>query len=164
MTEATKETNAVSRRDFMKLAWGGLGAVALGEMGLATFSYSLPRLDEGEFGTIFTCGPVDNFPPGSVTPFNQGRFTLVRLEDGGFLALYRSCTHLGCAVPWDQTVERFVCPCHASAFDKTGQVLNPPAPRPLDLFPVSIEEGVVLVDTSHPQQRDQFAPEQVVYP
>jgi cytochrome b6-f complex iron-sulfur subunit len=42
-------------------------------------------------------------------------------------------------------------------------VLNPPAPRPLDLFPVSIEDGVVLVDTSHPQQRDRFAPEQVVY-
>lgn len=154
---------AVSRRDFLKLAWGALGAVALAEIGVATFSFSLPRLDEGEFGSTFTCGPESDFPPGSVTLFTQGRFYLVRLQDGGFLALYRVCTHLGCAVPWDPVQGQFVCPCHASAFDQTGAVLNPPAPRPLDLFPVSIADGTVTVDTSRPQRRDRFLPEQVVY-
>ena len=41
----------------------------------------------------------------------------VCLEDGGFLALHRQCTHLGCTVPWVPARQAFVCPCHASAFD-----------------------------------------------
>ena len=153
----------VTRRDFLKMAWGALGAVALAEMGIAAFTYSLPRLDEGEFGAAISCGAVDDVPPGSVTLFPQGRFYLVRLTDGGFLALYRVCTHLGCAVPWDPVQGQFVCPCHASAFDQTGNVLNPPAPRPLDLFPVTITGGTITVDTAHPVRRDHFLPEQVVY-
>ncbi|MDT8306449.1 MAG: Rieske 2Fe-2S domain-containing protein [Anaerolineae bacterium] len=158
-----ENSTTVTRRDFLKMAWGTLGAVALAEMGIAAFTFSLPRLDEGEFGATFTCGAVDDFPPGSVTLFTQGRFYLVRLAGGGFLALYRVCTHLGCAVPWDPVEGQFVCPCHASAFDQTGAVLNPPAPRPLDLFPVTITDGTVTVDTARPVRRDHFLPEQAVY-
>ena len=88
----------------------------------------------------------------------------MRLEDGGFLALYRKCTHLGCTVPWVADRERFACPCHASVFDVRGDVLSPPAPRPLDLFPVRIENGIVKVDTRTPQRREAFDPSQVVRP
>ncbi len=152
-----------SRRDFLKLAWVGLGALALAEAGGMAVAFSLPRLAEGDFGGLMTAGTVDTFPPGSVTSFNSGRFYLSRLADGGFLALYRKCTHLGCAVPWDQPAEQFICPCHASAFDARGDVLNPPAPRAMDLFPVTIENGLVKVDTGTVIQRDRFDPAQVVY-
>jgi cytochrome b6-f complex iron-sulfur subunit len=152
-----------TRRDFLKLAWAGLGALALVEAGVMAVAFSLPRVAEGEFGSIVTAGPVDEFPPNSVTPFNQARFYLSRLEDGGFLALYRKCTHLGCSVPWEQPDNQFLCPCHASAFDAKGDVLNPPAPRALDLFPVIIEDGQVKVDTGTVIQRDKFDPAQVVY-
>lgn len=159
----TPEFASTRRRDFLKLAWGALFGLITAEAGIMAVAYSQPRLAEGEFGSVFTCGAVDEFPPGSVTPFNQGRFYLARLEDGGFLGLYRKCTHLGCAVPWDQTRHEFICPCHASAFDETGAVLNPPAPRPLDLFAVSIEGGQVRVDTGAAMQRDAFDPSQLVY-
>ncbi len=56
-----------------------------------------------------------------------------------------------------------MCPCHASAFDQTGQVLNPPAPRPLDRFAVSLVDGQVFVDTSRPLERERFDPSQLVY-
>lgn len=153
-----------TRRDLLKLAWAGVGALALVETFGMAVAFSLPRVAEGEFGTVVTTGPVNDFPPNSVTPFNQTRFYLSRLADGGFLALYRKCTHLGCSVPWDQPSRQFVCPCHASAFDPTGEVLNPPAPRPLDLFPVIIEDGLVKVDTGQVIRRDKFDPSQVVYP
>lgn len=153
----------VSRRDFLKWAWGAAGALALLEAGGVALSFFSPRAVEGEFGGVFTVGSVDDFPPGSVTPFNAGRFYLVRLQDGGFLALYRKCTHLGCAVPWDQAAGQFICPCHASAFTPDGEVLNPPAPRPLDRFPVTIEDGVISVDTGAPIQRDQSGPDDAVY-
>lgn len=155
----------VSRRGFLlKLAWGAAGLAVLGESGWLTYRFLSPRVVEGEFGGVFEVGPVEDFPPGSVTPVNAGRFYLVRLEDGGFLALYRKCTHLGCSVPWDPARGQFVCPCHASAFEANGEVLNPPAPRPLDRFPVTIENGIVMVDTGTIIQRDRTKPDDIVYP
>jgi len=45
-----------------------------------------------------------------------------------------------------------------------GDVENPPAPRALDLFPVTIEEDIVKVDTGTVLQRQSFETSQVVYP
>jgi cytochrome b6-f complex iron-sulfur subunit len=152
-----------TRRDFLKIAWTGLGALALAEAGGMAMAFSLPRLAEGEFGGIVTLGAVDDFPHNSVTPFPQARLYLSRLDDGGFLALYRKCTHLGCSVPWEAAQSEFLCPCHASAFDARGDVLNPPAPRALDLFQIIIEDGIIKVDTGTVIQRDKFDPSQAVY-
>lgn len=160
----TNETeNGLSRRRFLTLAWGAAGAVVLGESGLLAYKFFAPKSAQGEFGGVFNLGAADAYPPKSVTPFTDGRFYLVRLEDGGFLALYRKCTHLGCAVQWDQANGVFMCPCHASAFEQEGTVLNPPAPRPLDRFTVTIENGEVLVDTGSPIQRDHASPDEIVY-
>ncbi|MEW6580121.1 MAG: Rieske (2Fe-2S) protein [Chloroflexota bacterium] len=169
MAEAAHPTPApgtdatMTRRSFLKLAWGAAGAVALAEGGLITYQFLAPKTVEGQFGGVFTAGRVEDFPPGSVTPFNEGRFYLVRLADGGFLALYRKCTHLGCAVPWDPAQGKFVCPCHASTFEMDGELLNPPAPRPLDRFPVTIGGGEIKVDTGQTIQRDHTNPNDAVY-
>ena len=142
---------------------GALGAVALMEITGASLLYMQPRTLDGAFGGMVEAGAVDSFPLGSVTEFVNGRFYLIRAENGGFLAVYHRCTHLGCTVSWEANANRFFCPCHASAFDSNGSVQNPPAPRPLDTFAVSIEDGIVIVNTSRPQKRDEFAAEQLVY-
>lgn len=154
---------ARSRRNFLKLGAGALSALALLEIGGASLLFLSPRSLEGEFGGDVRAGATDSFPPGSVTEFPDGRFFLIRGEDGGFLAVYRRCTHLGCAVTWAAQDGRFVCPCHGSHFDGMGEVENPPAPRALDTFAVRIEEGEVVVDTARPVTRDHYAPEQLVY-
>jgi cytochrome b6-f complex iron-sulfur subunit len=154
----------MNRRDFIKLGWLALGGVVALEMGGITLAYMQPRIAAGEFGSLISAGRVDDFPLGSVTHISNGRFYLSRLPDGGFLALYQRCTHLGCNVPWDQAAEKFICPCHSSQFDAAGTVLNPPAPRPLDLFQISIENGEVKVDTSAPVSRQASDPIQAVYP
>lgn len=153
----------MSRRDFLSLAWGAAGALTLAVGGVLTFQFFAPKVVEGEFGGVFTVGKVDDFPPNSVTPIINGRFYVVRLADGGFLALYQRCTHLGCAVPWNPEQGKFVCPCHGSAFEQDGQVLNTPAPRPLDRFAVSLANGQVRVDTAKAIQRDVTAPTDAVY-
>lgn len=153
----------MTRRNFLKLGVQTLGALALLEMGFAGLSYMQPRSLEGEFGGVVSAGPADSFPPGSVTEFPAGRFFLVRGEDGGFLALYKKCTHLGCAVSWQAQENRFACPCHGSYFDAQGGVENPPAPRALDAFAIRIENGELLVDTAKALSRDRFSPDQVVY-
>lgn len=153
----------ISRRDFLGIIWKGLGGLTLLEFGGVFLAYLQPRLVDGEFGGILTVGAVDDFPPGSMTHITNGRFYLARLDDGGFMALYHRCTHLGCTVPWNQAANQFICPCHNSQFDTQGDVLNPPAPRPLDLFPVAIVDGQVLVDTGNSITREGFDPSQVVY-
>ena len=153
----------MSRRNFLKLGAAALGALAVMEITAAGLIFLQPRSLEGEFGGVVTAGPVDSFPPGSITEFPAGRFFLIRAEDGGFLAVYRRCTHLGCSVSWEPDQNQFVCPCHGSHFDDVGNVVNPPAPRALDTFNILIDAGVVKVDTSKPRTRDEFEAAQLVY-
>ena len=156
-----------SRRSFLNKLWIGLGLVALAEVVAIVFSFLRsnklkPR--QADSNAMVTAGAVNTFEVNSVTAFVRGRFYLARLEDGGFLALSRKCTHLGCTVPWVEKETRFACPCHGSAFDITGSVINSPAPRPLDIYPIFIENNVVKVDTSKPIKRDQFKVSQVIHP
>lgn len=141
-----------------------LAGLAALESGALTLAYLQPRLAEGQFGGIISAGPIENFPPNSVTHITNGRFYIARMEDGGLIAIYHRCTHLGCTVPWDANQNKFICPCHSSEFNIGGDVLNPPAPRPLDTFELEIIDGQVLVDTSKPIQRDYSELVQVVYP
>jgi len=110
-----------------------------------------------------TVGSVANIANGSVTPFRSGQFYLVRLDDGGLLALSLKCTHLACSVSWDGKKKEFTCPCHASQFDMSGNVINPPAPRALDYYPIMVEQGVVKVNTSKPVKRKAFEKGQATY-
>ena len=149
------------RRAFLGWLAAGLGLVAVAEFVWVGLSFLRPRRKpDTAAASLVVCGPVDDFAPGTVTAFPAGRFYLARLEDGGFLALCRECTHLGCTVPWSRDEGRFVCPCHASTFAITGEVLGPPATRPLDLLVVRIENGVVKVDTSLRSRRSAYRPDQ----
>lgn len=66
----------------------------------------------------------------------------------GSYALNAECTHLGCVVPWDPMLGKFVCPCHGSQYDREGSVLRGPAPGSLKLAKVDIEEesGKVMLE------------------
>ena len=156
-----------SRRSFLTKLWFALGFVALVEfiaVAVAFFRPGKPQARRENRDTVLTAGAVNSFALESVTAFVRGRFYLARLADGGFLALSRKCTHLGCTVPWIEQEKRFACPCHASAFDITGNVISPPAPRALDAYTVTIENEVVKVDISKPIKRGEFRAEQVTYP
>ncbi len=144
-----------TRRGFLGRLWLLLGGVALLEAAWVVAEFLKPRRRQpvADDAAVFVAGPIERFQPGTVTAFPEGRFYLARLEQGGFLALNRECTHLGCTVPWVAEEGRFICPCHASSFDITGDVLSPPAPRPLDVFPVRIENDVVKVELGEPIRR-----------
>jgi len=155
------------RRSFLLKLWAGLGVVAFAELIWVMWSFLKPRrgyVHKKEFGSMMEAGSVDGFSKDSVTAFPRGRFYLVRLEEGGFLALHRRCTHLGCTVPWNNEENRFLCPCHSSAYDIRGDVIRSPAPRALDIFPITIENNVIHVDTGRVVKRSGFKSDQVIYP
>jgi cytochrome b6-f complex iron-sulfur subunit len=147
--------------------WLGLGIVAFLEflgLGIAYLRPSARRTTSGDTDSIMEAGHVESFAPNSVTAFVRGRFYLCRMDDGGFLAISRKCTHLGCTIPWDDKEKQFACPCHGSVFDIRGEVINPPAPRALDTYHLFIENQMVKVDTSKQSKRSAFRSKQVVYP
>jgi len=153
-----------TRRSFLSKAWLTVGLIAVVEAIWMLVDFLRPRRTrDANNTTLIVAGPVDRFETGSVTAFPAGKFYLVRLEDGGFLALSRECTHLGCTVPWVPEENRFVCPCHSSTFDIRGDVSGPPAPRALDHYRVRIENRVVKVDASEALRRSVFQAGQVTY-
>lgn len=165
--EKTRSGSGVSRRSFLNILWAILGVLGLGEVVAVVIGFFHPRKSAEEadgISWIMEAGTVEKFPVNSVTAFVRGRFYLARLEDGGFVALSRKCTHLGCTVPWSAKEMKFVCPCHASSYNIRGEVVSAPAPRPLDLHPVIIENNIVKVDTNRVIKRRSFRAEQVVYP
>jgi cytochrome b6-f complex iron-sulfur subunit len=162
--DATPPPASPERRAFVGRLWKGLGILAGLELAAVAVAFLAPRKDgAGRGAGLVVAGPVAEFTPASVRPFPAGKFYLVRLADGGFLALSSKCTHLGCTVPWNEKEKTFPCPCHASTFDLRGEVLSPPAPRALDLFPVVIEGGIVKVDTARRIERGRFEASQVTY-
>ena len=144
----------VTRRHLLRSAFLGATGLFTVEM-LAGFAYFFRPQKIGAFGQKVRAGKVEEFPVGSITHVQEGKFYLSHVPEG-FLAMWHKCTHLGCTVPWipgekseDDVAEsgRFNCPCHGSIFNRYGVITAGPAPRPLDLFPVTVEDGVVMVDT-----------------
>jgi cytochrome b6-f complex iron-sulfur subunit len=163
----SSEQKSLLRRSFLKTLWIGLGIIAFAEVIGVIYAYLRPRkkrINKEQFGGIITAGPANGFINDSVTAFQRGQFYLVRLDDGGFLALSRKCTHLGCTVPWVESEKQFICPCHASVYTIKGEVLRSPAPRPLDMYEVFIENDIVKVDTNRRSKRKIFVASQVTYP
>lgn len=161
------DTKTYSRRSFLNRLWVILGSLALLETIALVIAFFKPRKARNIKASpdrIVVAGSVDRFEPGTVSAFVQGRFYLARLEDGGFLALSRRCTHLSCTVPWVAGENHFICPCHSSEFDIRGDVIKPPAPRALDLHPVTIKNNVIRVDTAKLFKRTAYAPGQAAYP
>jgi cytochrome b6-f complex iron-sulfur subunit len=65
----------------------------------------------------------------------------------GWVALYQKCVHLGCKVPWCGSSQWFECPCHGSQYNRVGEKKAGPAPRGLDRFAVTVDNGIVVVDS-----------------
>ena len=154
----------MKRRDFLITIWRGIGALAAAGAGFIGLRYLSSQNQTKLQGGVVVAGRVDNFLPGTVTAISEGKFYLVRNSEGGFLALYRQCTHLSCVVLWEEAGDQFRCPCHGSAFTVEGDVINPPAPRPLTCFAVTIESEQVRVDTGRQIQRRETRTEDFIYP
>ncbi|MEX1157535.1 MAG: Rieske 2Fe-2S domain-containing protein [Thermomicrobiales bacterium] len=136
----------VSRRAFLRNAV--LGSVGVSLTGITVGSVVFAWNNKtGAFGGEIPV-PLDLVPPVGEAPYrNQGgKFYIINNEDGA-LAIYWKCVHLGCTVPWNEEEDAFHCPCHGSIYNRQGERIAGPAPRPLDLFPMTIDGSNVIVNT-----------------
>jgi Rieske Fe-S protein len=162
--ESVKEKKPkLSRHEFLKRTWKVLGVIAGVEVAALTVNVLSPRRDKITANRVLNAGSVNDYPKNSVTPFRQGQFYLVRRNDGGFLAVSLKCSHLGCSIAWNDSENQFICPCHSSAFDINGEVLHPPAPRALDIYEISIDNGIISVMLDNKIRRNNFSKSQITY-
>jgi 3-phenylpropionate/trans-cinnamate dioxygenase ferredoxin subunit len=100
--------------------------------------------------TVDLCA-LEEVPPGTMATFDpdgNGQLILVANVDGTIHAMAGVCTHhyadLGQGFLMGDTV---MCALHQARFSLLdGEVLDPPAELPLDVYPVRVEGGRVRVE------------------
>jgi cytochrome b6-f complex iron-sulfur subunit len=160
-----KKPKPVSRREFFRRSLLASLGLFGAQFGAASLAFIWPNL-RGGFGSVIDLGLTPQAIKSQIQSdrlpfyFGAGRFYLVNYEGDaadtiyeglvgeGLMALYQKCVHLGCRVPFCQVSQWFECPCHGSKYNRVGEYTDGPAPRSMDRFRVSVENGVVKVDTS----------------
>jgi len=167
-----EEEIGVNRRQFLNRAVLGISGFAAGVLGIGILGFLWPTGASG-FGGKVNAGNLDDilgeidekqqpkYVPQAKTylrPYPKDALPAAKKVasykpvlagmEGGIVALYQRCVHLGCRVPWCQSSQWFECPCHGSKYNAVGEKRDGPAPRGLDRFTVAIDGGNVVIDTS----------------
>lgn len=150
----------LQRRQFMKMTTWVIAAFIGAGIAVPSWIYiigsSLGQQNEEQWLPL---GSTSKIEPGTPTLFKAkiqrqtGWITseedvsvYVLTEDKrSFIAMSNICTHLGCRVRWSTQGEQFFCPCHNGFFDKQGNVISGPPPRPLDRYPIKVDGESLLI-------------------
>jgi cytochrome b6-f complex iron-sulfur subunit len=164
-SRTTSASDQVSRRNFIRSAVIGGGAVVVGVGAFGVGRMLFSNEDKRPKIGVVTI-PKAEVPAVGAEPLRHdaGGFYLMNNEDGA-LAMSWICTHRHCTVPWtgDGGRDAFQCPCHGSAFNRFGERTSGPAPRPLDLLPLTFDsDGNARIDTDSITERDEYDPSQAV--
>ncbi len=135
-----------TRRDLLRTGWKAGGTLLAAAAAWTSWELLHPLTAKGEGGTI-KLGDPKNFKAGTATEVRAGRLWVANTGKV-LLAISQKCPHLGCRVPFCDSSGHFECPCHGSVFDIAGEWIEGPAPRGMDRYPLSIESGALVVDTS----------------
>lgn len=159
---ATEEEMGMTRRAFLNRALASMFGLFLAGFGLASLAFLWPRV-KGGFGSDIDAGDADEIlaavlnPDGTVNPMflpearayivpmldesvSGSQFEENATVDASLVALFQTCVHLGCRVPWCAPSQGFECPCHGSKYNSVGEFISGPAPRNLDRFVVGVND------------------------
>lgn len=157
----------ISRRKFTRNSLFALLGAFLATSAVATYRMLYPTKVTG-FGTKVNAGTVQDVEnqlnSQKYVRNSEGRFYILPGTDQGQIAVYWRCVHLGCTVPAPNPAlgGNIQCPCHGSFYNgQTGALIHGPATHPLDYFPMSVENGSVIVDTGKVITRQDFSPDQL---
>ena len=149
-----------SRREFLSIATWAIGGVIATMLAIPAVAYFIsPAVQRGKKPEWIRLGPISKVELGTPTLFKmkiqrqtgwvmdeEELSVYVRTDNGrDFVGMSSICPHLGCRVRWIAEQERFFCPCHNGVFDKDGNVVSGPPPRPLSRYNLKIEGDQILI-------------------
>ena len=161
-----------SRRAFLNRATVTLMSASLGGFAAALIAF-LWKGAEGGFGSKINAGKIEDvigqiraadgflylpearswvteYPKEAISKAEVaygGQGAVFSGMNAGVVALYQKCPHLGCRVPECSSSQWFECPCHGSQYNRVGEKKGGPAPRGMDRFGVSVDNGMLVIDT-----------------
>lgn len=152
-------TVLVSRRQFCAGACQMASCATLATLGSACGDGSSPTSPSGMTSTLgklvgrFTGSGVQFLVTGSalgevggaaLVESNAGVFLVTRTGATTFSAIDGVCTHEGCTITGaDGSI--FVCPCHGSRYNRSGQVVQGPARASLRQYTTTFASDVVTI-------------------
>jgi menaquinol-cytochrome c reductase iron-sulfur subunit len=145
-----------SRRSFLQLLPLGVFAAVFASIGGAAFRFLRPRvaaaseqwLDVATVSELSGPQPVvrkviaEHISGWAVTTEEHNVFVLPAKSNQVVSPI---CPHAGCEVLWEQSANRFSCPCHESFFAADGARISGPAQRGLDALPSRVQDGKLQV-------------------
>lgn len=161
---AQNESPPASRRDFLYVATGAVGAVAVAGiawplinqlnpdasvLALATIEFDLSGIPEGQSVTVMwrglpvfvrhrTAAEIEEARAVPLSDLKDPEADEDRTKPGyeQWLVMIANCTHLGC-VPVGESgnYDGWFCPCHGSHYDTAGRIRQGPAPTNLVIPP-----------------------------
>jgi Rieske Fe-S protein len=158
----------MQRRDFLKWAVHGLGAVFGAVLGVPAVAYLIDARNRPvravDFRTVARLSDLEREVPKEVVIRETradawtlhpdtviGRVWLIRHTDANDVdsvtAFTTICPHLGCSVNWQKNITEqggghFACPCHGGKFKKDGERLHDAGstnPAPRDLDTLQVK-------------------------
>jgi len=170
---ASETTSDTTRRDFLYIATGAVGAVGVAGavwplidqmnpdasvLALASIEFDVGSVPEGSTVTIQwrglpvfvrhrTAEEVEEARNVEMSALKDPQADSERVKEGHeqYLVMIALCTHLGC-VPVGESGEYngWFCPCHGSVYDKSGRVRGGPAPTNLEVPPYEFVGDTVI--------------------
>jgi Rieske Fe-S protein len=152
----------IGRREFVAGVVGVMGAIMSALVGLPLIGYIVaPALQSGGSAGWIPLGTLSALQPGVPTPLtfsrlkqvgwkrtkvNRAAYAILGEGDTPSLTVLSDvCTHLGCKVRWVPEQGVFACPCHDATFDRQGNVISGPPPRPLDHYEARLDNDQLLI-------------------
>jgi menaquinol-cytochrome c reductase iron-sulfur subunit len=172
--ETPEEKAALSRRNFVVRALGVIGGAIVAVLGIPIVGFAsapgwqarspvrllstsiVPTLRSS---TLTSVGKLADFEVGVPQYVKVDRpvvdgwveenapvgVHVVRTSETDVAAFDPHCTHLGCPLAWSTGSKSFACPCHGGSFNRDGEVIAGPPPRPMIRYETRIQDGEVFV-------------------
>lgn len=155
-------SHKLDRREFVALVVAFLGTIMGVVIGLPSIGYLLsPATKIQKKEDWIPAGPLENYPIGIPTLFSFTSATINGWEktvnsygvyitrwtaaEDDVSAFSNLCTHLSCRVNWQEDEMVYTCPCHDAIFNKQGEVVSGPPPKPLYDYETKVEDGVLFI-------------------
>ncbi|MGR7994064.1 MULTISPECIES: ubiquinol-cytochrome c reductase iron-sulfur subunit [unclassified Xanthobacter] len=170
----TETSQKASRRDFLYIATGAVGAVGVAGMvwpfisqlqpdasvlALSTTEVDISPIAEGQIVTVQWRGKpifishrtkkeIEEAQKADLASMRDPQPDADRVKPGKdeWLVVIGICTHLGCVPLGHQgAYDGWFCPCHGSVYDTSGRIRQGPAPLNLALPPYAFTSDTKIV-------------------
>jgi menaquinol-cytochrome c reductase iron-sulfur subunit len=147
-----------SRRRFISVAAGVISTVIAALIGIPLVGMFFGPLLTRRKDLWLDLGALSDVKPDRPTKFTYSYVKIdgwfektvygtayIAIDRAGLIAFSNICTHLGCGVRWDADRNAFICPCHNGVYDRMGNVVSGPPPRPLNRLKTKVAEGRIHI-------------------